>query len=642
MASAAQLSHDAGFALAQDLTFAEALKHGPRMAAWLHGQPGGAALAAQVLKTTEMAWYTRYSADPELGGTTDLPNFSQTLTLVDSGKQLARDGRHAEAAEMLTRAFLLTQMQLDQASRGRQQLIDEASGPTVVEAGRPGTYMNLNGHYGRMRDILRIYPALVAELRTAGKATEERVAADAGTRLRQLLQQQFTIKASGDIAVLADELTGRAMIAEITPVTNAKGAPALRIHGANGVEEDVTQLPGLPNPAEIQGRLQHSSLAEVGTALAAQVDLVQTLLDTPEVAKHFPDGDIDMGNGAHRLKVWKAMWGVLQQERGDQALTALMDLIERYLKAFTVHTDYNVRDFGVSYLDSEMPQDLAGRAEQDCGVYALTVAYELFLTMRAGGPALDFTLVSVPGHVMLAIKVRGKDATFVVNNAEIEGPHTGSVEDLAARFVAPVFQHRFLVTPAMSTPIGGTDMKEPDFKKSAWEQFRDTSAWGLNIQPGPPGESPDKQRERTEAAYKEFYEGLDALDKLCGALQAGLDAASGTADAKLLEKNLARLQSTYIKAQTVFDLLRDTGWAGDEKSRPGVVSRLRTHDKILFLPGADPPHPLVRTVKALLRLQSQRGELGEHEQAMIAFWDSFPPFDKQVAAYRQAGMPATF
>jgi hypothetical protein len=244
---------------------------------------------------------------------------------------------------------------------------------------------------------------------------------------------------------------------------------------------------------------------------------------------------------------------------------------------------------------------------------------------------------------MLAIKVRGKDATFVVNNAEIEGPHSGSVEDVAARFVAPVFQHRFLVTPAMSTPIGGTDMKEADFKKSAWEQFRDTSAWGLNIQPGPPGESPDKARERTEAAYKEFYEGLDAFDKLCGALQAGLDAASGKGDAKLLEKSLARLQSTYIKAQTVFDLLLNTRWAGDEKSRPGVESRLTPHSKILFgMPGADPPHPLVRTAMALLRLQSQGGKLGAPEQAMIAFWDSFPPFDKQVAAYRQAGMPATF
>ena len=37
-----------------------------------------------------------------------------------------------------------------------------------------------------------------------------------------------------------------------------------------------------------------------------------------------------------------------------------MDLMQRYLKVFTVHTDYISCDFGTSYLDSDLPEDLAG------------------------------------------------------------------------------------------------------------------------------------------------------------------------------------------------------------------------------------------------------------------------------------------
>ena len=49
-----------------------------------------------------------------------------------------------------------------------------------------------------------------------------------------------------------------------------------------------------------------------------------------------------------------------------------MALIGRYLPA-TVHTSYNVRDWGKStgHGDADRPR---GPRERDCGVYALTVA----------------------------------------------------------------------------------------------------------------------------------------------------------------------------------------------------------------------------------------------------------------------------
>ena len=80
-----------------------------------------------------------------------------------------------------------------------------------------------------------------------------------------------------------------------------------------------------------------------------------------------------------------------------------MQLIGRYLRAFTIHTQYNIRDWGASYLDSPEATDLAGRAERDCGVYAFTVAYEVYRTARSARPRLDlvFQLVALPEHVAL-------------------------------------------------------------------------------------------------------------------------------------------------------------------------------------------------------------------------------------------------
>ena len=628
---------DLAAVLAQDLTFDEAIEHGARFAVWLENHAMADA-AASTLRTLDMALHVRYSTDPALGGQTDIPDESQSITLIESGRSLAAAGRFDDASEMLTRAFLLVQMQAEAATRRADIKGKAAANDQIAAAGRPFTYMGMKGHYERMRQIFAIHPTLAAELRTAGRTAEATAVAQRGQQLRATLKDQFTLRDPEN----SDDLTGRAMISEISHVTT-KAGPALRIHGDNFTDEDVTQLPGLPNPAEVEGRIQHSGLAELGTALAGQVDLVRDLLDRPEVARLFPDGTIDMGDRGQRLKVWGALWPVLQREKGAGALGALLDLMERYLKAFTVHTDYNIRDFGVSYLDSAMPKDLAGRAEQDCGVYALTVAYELFLTMRAGGPVLDFTLVSVPGHVMLAISVRGKGELFVVNNAEIDGPHSGSIEEIAARFVAPVFGNRYLVTPAMSKPIGSTGMKDGDFKKSAWEGFRDTSSWGLEVPPGPAGETPDQLRERTSAVHQNFYDGINAFDKLCAALQAGLDAASKTDRATVLGRQLAELEATFVRAQTLFDLLVGTGWAGNEKDRPGVGQRLTPYSRILFaMPAAVPPHPLARTAMALLRLTSLGGTLSATQQAMVTFWLGFQPFDKQVAAYQAAGAPAGF
>ena len=626
--------------LAENMTSAEAIEYGAEFVAWLESV-GEAALAARALETMERAWWTRYSTDPASGAPTTLPSRAASSVLVDTGRDLAVAGRHDEAIQVLTRAFLLVQMQLEDATRDRVAEIDAAPDETHVDMRRPVAYTVVGQLYDRMREILAIYPKLTRSLRSAGKTAEADQAASEGARLRDELRANFTL----EHPELSEDLTGRAMITEFTHADTAHG-PALRIHGANWTDEDVTALPGLPDPAEIRGRIQYSSLSGTGAALAEQVDLLEELLARPEVMKAFPTGDINLRDRDQRLKVWGAVFPVLRAQLGDdeKALTALMALMQRYLRGFTVHTDYNIRDFGTSYLDSDMPEDLAGRAERDCGVYALTVAFEVFRVARAAGaPKLDFSLVSVPGHVMLAIQLRGTDTVFVVNNDEIEGPHHGTIEDLAARFIAPIFKHRYIVTPAMSLPMGSTDMTTAQFKSGAWNGLLDTASWGLNVGPGPPGETPAALRARTQTVYEDFYGGLDTFDRICTSLQAKLDVAASSHSISELAGQLEQLRPQYLRAFTLLGLLLNTRWAGDEQHRPGVEQRLTPHSKILISqPTATPPHPLVRVAMGLLRLQSLGVKLGAEDQALVTFMSTFSPFDVPIAAFVKAGSPATF
>ncbi len=129
-----------------------------------------------------------------------------------------------------------------------------------------------------------------------------------------------------------------AMIADVTPVNTPQGS-ALRIHGDRG-QTDVTQLPGQDPPKEIADAYQTSTMADVHAALGAQVDLTNDLLAMPGVRRAFPRGTFDLTRMADRLKVWKAVF--LAPPSGADGLSAVMAMIGRFLKAYTVHTEYNM------------------------------------------------------------------------------------------------------------------------------------------------------------------------------------------------------------------------------------------------------------------------------------------------------------
>jgi hypothetical protein len=147
---------------------------------------------------------------------------------VDRGRAAARAGDHGLAHDLLTRAYLFLQMQLERAGPG---IGDQPQATRILR------HPSLQRSYDQMRAILGVYPALERELAAGGNAAAAAEARRHGVKLRESIRNDFML-AGAD-----------AMIADVEQVDTARG-PALRIHGRTG-EMDVTQLAGLPAPGEI-------------------------------------------------------------------------------------------------------------------------------------------------------------------------------------------------------------------------------------------------------------------------------------------------------------------------------------------------------------------------------------------------------
>ena len=128
---------------------------------------------------------------------------------------------------------------------------------------------------------------------------------------------------------------------------------------------------------------------------------------TKELYKHasirsaFGTRAIDLSNRATRERIWVLLYDdfLSQPYTGcSNAFCSLLRFIERYLTHFTTHTEYNFRDFGMNYLDTTFPTDLLGRAMQDCGVYAVTVAYRIIPHIRQNFSACKCHFPIIPHY----------------------------------------------------------------------------------------------------------------------------------------------------------------------------------------------------------------------------------------------------
>ena len=85
------------------------------------------------------------------------------------------------------------------------------------------------------------------------------------------------------------------------------------------------------------------------------------------------------------------------------ALYGVINTLEAYLLAFTVHTPYNIDDFGNNFLKVIFPRILTGQYIHDCAVYALRIASMLSLVREHPSLKLKFRFVQLPVHIGLVI-----------------------------------------------------------------------------------------------------------------------------------------------------------------------------------------------------------------------------------------------
>ncbi len=117
------------------------------------------------------------------------------------------------------------------------------------------------------------------------------------------------------------------------------------------------------------------------------------------------------------LLKFQDMTGPSAKDKG-QALSAVISLLFDYLQAFTIHARftniYDQADFKDAYFDKPFPRTLAGQLVQDCGVYAMRVAYILSLVRQELGLRIRF--IRLPVHVGLIITGEGLPTFFVHND----------------------------------------------------------------------------------------------------------------------------------------------------------------------------------------------------------------------------------
>src|SRR5262249_53990599 len=99
-----------------------------------------------------------------------------------------------------------------------------------------------------------------------------------------------------------------------------------------------------------------------------------------------------------------------------EALESARSLVEGYLGTFTIHTPYDISEWGDNYLSRTFPRALTGQLIHDCGVYALRVAYMLSLVRERLN--LRFRFIRLPAHLGLIItsKEDSKIPMYLLHN----------------------------------------------------------------------------------------------------------------------------------------------------------------------------------------------------------------------------------
>jgi hypothetical protein len=544
--------------------------------------------------------------------------FGDPRAIIDLAKDAARAGAHERAFNLFGTAHEMLTMYAHRATSEAQRT---GAGDF---ASRYDRYSTLKGIFGEMREIYRFYSTLEVEALTANDLAAANEARAHATSLRSELKRNRT-----HIPDLEVET------AETTQVKTSKGDPAFRFHGANYEELDLTELPGHPFPAQVlasKEALTSEPLKDVQDALIAQAGFQAEISYEPEVRKAFANQDVDVNVDAQRLKLWRVMYGVYKR-RGNSALGRLLALIGRYLKAYGYHTSYNVRDFGKSYLDTPMPSDVAGRLVYDCGVYALSVAWDVFRTVKSEDSKLDvrFTLATLLDHIVLVIRDNSADEYYLVNNDRITRyskppyyepsvrrppnlpehirlhfedppmppPKLPDLEEKVGEQYAMVRNLPYLVSPVTYLDTGTTRDSIGSFKSNIWSRYLAATSYMAQVPVN-------------FLMLEDFSRSSATLDALVDQIAPSADDPQALTD--FLSTGEPEIISLLIRFEQI-------GTKAFEAVPKGISPPQGLQKGGAFRwPGSN--HPLVRVAMIMLRLEALGGSLSANQRKFLNFFEA--------------------
>jgi hypothetical protein len=627
----------------------DALNHGGELALWLVGR-GEWARARQALKAVETAWWMQWITNGKkiplesLGG---FGTFGPGVLITEAERQAA-SGQHDRVRELLGLAYLFLQMQVTLATDKRfEELARINALPTEVAEGltlfRLFSYSNTRSTLASMRRVMGFYSTQQRQALVAGRTTESARFAQLDRALRASLRDQVLTGEGHQVIVL-----------EATRGADRRRGEGYFLEGERGAREFVTPLPGTPRPDELGKHPAYSLSMEVAFAtLGGQEDFLTEIYQQPQIRTAFGNRPIDMNSLGTRLQVWRHMYAAYQAAPTPgcgSALCSLLRLMERYLKAFTAHTDYNIRDFGVSYLDGQAPEDLLGRTLRDCGVYAVTVAYEVYRTARGGSTRfnVDFQLYHTLEHAMLAIMDRATGEHYVVSNDQVTGPKRGNVSDTVASAYSSLMGRTNTFTPAGRTGTLSTSMGDAAFRSNVWANYQTGARLGLRteVPTGPEDARTDDQR-RTDT-YARYYRDLERYDHFATAADARIDALRDALAGKtaaehttIVSSALPELTRLGLGMAFVVDRYTQKG----PSATVGLYQGLNTPmEQLALFQTARTTHPLARLAQALLYAEKVGLTLSNEQRALVQGIRNapLPSLAGDIGAYEAAGKPSSF
>jgi hypothetical protein len=648
-----------GAPLIARMDYAQVIAHGRDLALWLI-QRDQLELASRALQRVETAWWTRWTTD---GGPGEAQRARERFIaigperLVAEAERLSEAGEHELAGELFGLAILDIQSGLLQRSEARSRaLADLERMPEEAVGGfaafRMWHYVETGSAVELARRIVAHHARLEREAWEAGEEGRASTIAAHGAAFRRRLLERYLVAGSGDASrMITLEATGR---------TDRRLGRGYILHGRRGREEFVRPLPGEPRPDELGRHPFYSAgMEELLETIGAQEDFLTELFRHPEIRARWGAAAIDLNDLATRLRIWRILYAVYTAHPVSGCGTPLCSLlrtIERYLGAFTTHTGYDIRDFGRTYLESDFPEDLLGRVVRDCGVYALTVAYEVYRTARETTPPLpvSFQLYHTVEHVVLVITDGGDGTHYVVNNDRIEGPLHGEPAGSVALSYGGLMQREHVFSVGGRSELLGTGLADAAFRQGLWRSYRSGARLTLAAEPSAGPDDRRSEAQRVEDAHRRYYESIARFDAGAAEIHARMDRIaerlSATQPAEhrdLLEELIGepvRIGTAMARIFTEYAL--DPGRVG---LRPGPNLPVERIALINSGPTSG-SHPLVRLGKLLLYLERLRHATSppaslSADQELFLRWVRgvpIPSFPAELADYDRGGRPPRF